>query len=459
MRAEFYIAQVVRWNAPLRQVICQWLNIFSASDDPEALLAEFRGDWNLTSMTSQLGCARDEVFQYLRTRLAERLGVSVLRPVSKLGPADVAVFFDDEYVRCMSELLDCAQEWPVIAAKLFDLTTMRRLLDRAGIVSSHDNAPAERLLWQLMSPDGREKLFQYLGGAPNIWSVLTSLIEEKASVKLRAALGCEQSDIFAAVLERCEHSQAEEVPDATSRDDSQRLDVLGVARFREMLRAIGKTYSTVAEAHSQQLRASSSGNDNLHLVPAWFEYYINRSYRRALQMVVMATRPVGSIGFELERPTAEPYHPEAELRARIEQDGNATQLVIEFRTATSTQWHNCVRLVGRTEAECQHVSKHLPSTAKHLNGSGETLVSQILSSMIPTMETNEDKQWQQMLATDDALAQFFVLSNRQIPDVYSLGDDCQTAGTAFDYSERLHTVCREPRELFKECQRAYADLR
>lgn len=450
MRAEFYIAQVIRWNASLREELRSVLGIGYQTDDPVDLLRDLWDEESLMQYAHRLDCEPDGVFSGLRTRLGQLLGVASPSHLPTLSPSSLRLFFDDAYIRVLASGLKCPSHWPEVVSRLFDVNAMVDLLDRAGVRQPGEEIPIETLFWRLCSSENTGRIARYLGGAVDIWSILSSLILDRASQDLTEYLDCEPEQIFSAALARAADLAGHEEDHEGFEDTTQRFDMLGVARLKQLLRTISETYMREAEEEARKVWRRTTAPQGAKMTLPLLRFHGSRAYREALNLSVPATQTVGTLGFDLEPASQPEYDAQYDLRCRLEGEGENTSVLVEFGRFGSEKWSPLLRLRGSGTERREHVVRHLPKRSQDLLSSGRTLVERILQHPIPAFPSPANRSWALLCKRDDRLVRYFVLSGRLLRDeVNIVGVLGAPSGQATDVSTSVRTAYPTAADLHK----------
>ena len=464
MRAEFYIAQVLRWNRELRGIITAALGHQASDDETYSILNSLRNEFSRATFASSLNCDPEKICECLRGRLAHHLGVPGTRASVSLDPTDVSLFVDDRFLGVIAGVLDCPCNWPVIASKLFDYSRLSKLLYRARIANPTEDTPLEKLFWRLMSPDGQQHIFDFLGGQADIWTILSSLLDQESSRLLCETLGCSTDGVFAAILERSrledeseEHVALEEKDYEFSNDGQENLDMLGVGKFRELFHAFSEIYFDKAREVGEKLRDDAVRDEQVKMLLTVLDFDYKGAYRRAFQEIPPPQQTIVNMINEakVEFLSVQEYDPRIKLRVSTKEAEDGTHTLIQFCIPSKQRWEDLLRFGRMEEKPRRHLNKYLPNLAEELTGSGKRLADRVLHSNLPALETAEGTAWSAMLQRDDSLVRYFVLSRGRIPDRYGLREVLEFSDKTPSLTESCRTVCPTPDELHDSVKREF----
>lgn len=459
MEKEFYIVQALRWNKPIRNAICSIAGIDYRTDSPDYLLAEFQGEENLSILASRLGCSPDNVFLYLWEVLTKQIGISASRKPKVLTPKSISLFLKDRFLEPISIALGCSNSFSEIIKLLFDETAMKDLMIAAGIAKADEDTGIDKLFWRIETGNGRKLLSDHFGGTMDIWSILSGLVRDHAIKKLCQYLDCNAEDIFGVLAARVESAGSEEDKINELSDETQIMDMLGVAKLRELLKAISNTYFQRAKQSAESLGQKPLAELVSKILLTSLEFHGRKRYRSGLLFISFPTQTIKSFSIEdkIERKSIQKYTPKIELRAKVIEESLTHHVVIEYRLDINAAWQILLRFPCAQSETSTHIKLNLPRTAESIKGNDDDdLCDTVLNHHIPALTEVERAIWAQWIKDDYSLIQYFVLGQFHLPDMFSLMETLKTTGIdKFDVSDTYKTICPSPQELLERILSQY----
>jgi hypothetical protein len=278
-------------------------------------------------------------------------------------------------------------------------------------------------------------------------------------------LGCQRENIFSTVVMQIRGSTKkvkEHLPKIEN--EGKGLDMLAVAKIREVLLTIMESYLRQARAAVKEAQNVAVTPNDVRLFEPFIAYSYEKAYRRALMGVFPEDIRIGELGFSItpvNSQAAEPYDERTEIRLEIN-EAQLAHITIYFRRNGSTEWIKLADLEGQDRAMADHIVQKMPRLASRLTGKGSTLIEHIMQGGLPAPESVERAAWSIAVKSDSSLIQYFVLSGNTIPDQFGISSllSGKTSGYVLSEDSKTQRVrCKSTREIYDDIQKISRDRR
>jgi hypothetical protein len=414
------VTQVVRWNEPLRERIGAiiGLNSWEAKDAAEVLSA-LRGPDAIEQLARRLQCDEGDVFITIRKRLVASSPASTAHP-RMVGSATFAdTLVDPKFIQDMALVFGCANDAAQVYDHLFLLQDVQDLLIEHHALVSDVHPDSIMLIRTLLRPEMLRRA-RAAYSATNIDGLLLMLLRDDAIEILCKSLDCRIEQIPRR-LRRNNGNDRDAVimkTIALSADNSNRLDLFAVEKFREFF-GINSTVSLrqARESAARVLEAASAPR-SARLVAALIDFWAMGSFRSALLKIPIAEWSVGDLASDIRTIDEVPFQQGVQLRISDNPSDDAN-LTIEYNPIGGSAWRPLI-LLQLGSIESRALFSAFPSLSDDLEGQGDQLGQRVVTSKLRSTSKRETDAWKQAIERESELTEFFVAAGIRIPDLCAL---------------------------------------
>ncbi|MBN1600605.1 MAG: hypothetical protein JW915_03300 [Chitinispirillaceae bacterium] len=380
MNNEFYIVQAIKWNSSVRNLIYELVTFNANINNPDGILEELNDLQDLQSVAVQLNCDLQDVFTRLKAAIGTEFGLVDSSRGMKKTSKNISMFFNDTFLRGVSNIIGCSPLLKDVIQKLFDPDRLLRVAKNIGI--STENVEIDRVFWKMVSNTSREEINNKLG-ISDIWSFLSMLLREEVGKKLCTHYECSEQEIFDKLSQAVDCSFPIENAASIDKEGVRSIDSLAVAKVREWLLAIAHTYLHRATSFARDVWNDDKNASGSCMILPIMEFNLLREYISAIKHIMELKAPVRNLFPRYEIKQQIRNRPGLALSITIvHNEDNRKFVVIKVQVDLQEGFEEILVIQANSDDELNYLNNNLPRKTDSLSPEEETIADGILSYML-----------------------------------------------------------------------------